>query len=92
MNETFDKDSLTTDDRLLTTKDNPYNPFTEWEKWYDYDEALGYHTCGLIARIAKVNTLMVGKEKDEEILRAMRRIIQIDLTDNYCLVSKESFK
>lgn len=83
---------ITEDRRLLTTKDNPYSPFTEWNAWYDFDESHGYCTCGLIARIAKVNTLMFGKEKDEEILRAMRRIIQIDLTNNYKLVTPEDYK
>lgn len=38
---------------MLTTIDNPYNPFTHWDDWYAYDEASGYHSSGLLARITK---------------------------------------
>ena len=35
----------------LSTTDNPYDPFKEWEKWYQFDEyEKKYHTTGLIAR------------------------------------------
>lgn len=39
------------DEYMLTTIDNPYNPFTHWDEWYAYDEGAGYHTSGLLARI-----------------------------------------
>ncbi len=28
----------------LTTVDNPYDPFTQWDEWYAYDEGKGYAT------------------------------------------------
>lgn len=35
----------------LTTFDNPWNPFTNWNEWWYWDEHIGhYHTCGGIAR------------------------------------------
>lgn len=37
---------------MLTTYDNPYSPFTEWDEWYAFDMRVGYHTPGLLARIA----------------------------------------
>lgn len=40
------------EDYMLTTIDNPYDPHTQWDEWYAYDEAAGYHTSGLLARIA----------------------------------------
>lgn len=43
-------------DCLLTTKDNPYDPFTQFREWYIYDETNGYHTCGLIARLDPYDT------------------------------------
>ena len=35
---------------MITTIDNLYNPFTQYEEWYALDEALGYHSTGLLAR------------------------------------------
>lgn len=33
----------------VTTYDNPYNPFTQYQHWLAYDESHGYCTSGLIA-------------------------------------------
>jgi hypothetical protein len=38
---------------MLTTVDNPWNPFTHFDEWYAFDEAAGYFTSGLLARIVK---------------------------------------
>ena len=29
----------------ITTVDNPYDPFEEWDEWYLFDKTKGYHTC-----------------------------------------------
>lgn len=36
---------------MLTTIDNPFNPFTQFDSWYQYDEPR-YHTCEYIARLS----------------------------------------
>ena len=48
----------------LTTSDNPYDPFTEWEKWYQYDECHGYHSCSVLARVAKTSPGLSPKENE----------------------------
>jgi hypothetical protein len=40
---------------MLTTYDNPFDPFTQWDEWYAYDMNAGYHTPGLLDRIAFVS-------------------------------------
>ena len=37
----------------LTTIDNPYDPITDFDKWYLYDEQKGYHTSSYLARLIK---------------------------------------
>lgn len=39
-------------EHMLTTMDNPYSPVTQYDEWYAWDEQAGYHTPGLLARIA----------------------------------------
>lgn len=40
---------------MLTTIDNPFNPFTQFDEWYAFDEDKGYHTCAYLARITKAS-------------------------------------
>lgn len=40
---------------MLTTYDNPYDPFTEWDDWYRWDRSAGYNTTGLLARVSAVS-------------------------------------
>jgi len=35
---------------MLTTTDNPWNPFDHWDEWYAWDSRFGYNTPGLLAR------------------------------------------
>ena len=39
----------------ITTTDNPYCPFTEFDQWYRFDVEAHHHTCQLLARIAKTS-------------------------------------
>lgn len=36
---------------MLTTTDNPFDPFTHFDDWRAYDEDKGYYTCAYLARI-----------------------------------------
>lgn len=63
---------------MLTTIDNPYNPFTEFDKWNLYDVEKGYNTCCLLARIAKTSEAFTTKENEAEIDRAIDEIIEND--------------
>ena len=62
----------------LTTFDNPYNPITEFDKWFQYDEDDDYHSSGYLARIARTSNQMSDEENDMEIERAIDEIIDID--------------
>ena len=38
---------------MLTTIDNPFDPFTQFDDWLRFDEEKGYHTCQFLAKIAR---------------------------------------
>ena len=36
---------------MVTTVDNPFDPFTDFDNWYAFDERKGYHTTAFVARV-----------------------------------------
>ena len=70
-------------DCMLTTFDNPYNPFDDFTLWLLYDKEQGYNTCEKLARIAKLSDDMSQDEIDAETDRAMDEIIFYDFLNIY---------
>ena len=70
-----DKIVLTSKKKMLTTVDNPFNPFTEFEAWYRFDVDKGYYTCGLLSRIVKTSNVLSRLDEEEAIDVAMDSII-----------------
>ncbi len=68
---------------MLTTFDNPYNPFDQFTAWFLYDQEKGYNTCSYLARIAKIDDEMTQAEVDAETNRAIDEIIKYDFMNIY---------
>ena len=68
---------------MLTTFDNPYNPFDQFTAWFLYDQEKGYNTCSYLARIAKIDNEMTQAEVDAETNRAIDEIIKYDFLNIY---------
>ena len=60
---------------MLTTFDNPFDPFEQFNDWFMFDIEKGNYSCNYLARIAKTTDDMTQKEVDEEIERAIDEII-----------------
>lgn len=67
----------------LTTFDNPYNPFTQFTKWFLFDVEKGYNSCGYLARIARTSEEFTDEENNREIERAIDEIIEYDFLNIY---------
>jgi hypothetical protein len=67
----------------ITTFDNPYDPFTQFDHWFLYDCEKGYYSCGYLARIARLANAMTEEEKDAEVERAIDEIISFDFMGIY---------
>ena len=77
-------------DCMLTTFDNPYNPFEEFVPWFLFDVEKGYNTCSHLARVARLTDDMSQKEIDIETERAIDEIIKYDFMNIYKKVTVES--
>lgn len=65
------------EDYMLTTIDNPYDPFTEFESWLAYDEQNGYFTNGLIARLTLDSNELTEKENELALDHAVEDILNL---------------
>ena len=79
-------------DYMLTTVDNPYNPFDQFTQWLLFDKEKGYNTCEYLARIVNLSDDLSEKESNEAIERAMDEIIKFDPLNIYKKVTSKSFE
>lgn len=68
---------------MLTTFDNPYDPFTQFQQWFLFDAEKGYNSCGILARIARTSDELSDEENEEEVSRAIDEIIKYDFRNIY---------
>lgn len=77
------------DHHMLTTLDNPFDPFDDFTSWYMFDCEKDYNTSSRLARIANIDSEMTQKEVDEELERVMDLIVKYDFEGNYIKVNKK---
>ena len=75
---------------MLSTFDNPYDPFEQFTLWHLFDIEKGYNTCERLAKIAKFTDDMTQKEVDEETERAMEEIIKYDFLNIYVIKYRQT--
>ena len=68
---------------MLTTFDNPYDPFDDFLSWFLFDIEQGYYTCSLLARIARYSEDFSVTEEKEDMERAIDQIIDNDFLNIY---------
>ena len=73
---------------MLTTIDNPFNPFEQFTSWFLFDVEKGYNSCSRVARIAKLSEDLSEDETNKEIERAIDEIIKYDVLNIFKKVTK----
>lgn len=76
---------------MLTTFDNPFNPFEQFDSWFLFDVEKGYNTCSRLDRIAKTSDSMSEKEKEDAMNNAIDEIIKYDFLHVYRRVTPKDF-
>ena len=74
---------------MLTTIDNPFNPFDQFDEWFAYDFSKGYHTCSYLARIAKTSDELSPQDEDLAIEQAIDEIVRLNVLGIYRKVYKD---
>ena len=63
---------------MISTYDNPFDPFTQWDDWYRYDKDNGYNSCEYLDRIANTSGSLTDELNYEEVERAIDEIVEFN--------------
>ena len=74
---------------MLTTFDNPYDPFEQFTSWFLFDVEKGYNSCAYLGRIARTSDQLSEEENNLEIERAIDEIIKYDFRNIYKKVTRQ---
>ena len=75
---------------MLTTIDNPFDPFEQFTSWLRFDEEKGYYSCSYLGRIARTSDQLSDEENDLEVERAIDEIVKYDFRNIYKKVTRDA--
>lgn len=76
---------------MLTTVDNPYNPFTDFDAWLAFDIHMGYNTTAFLGRIAMVPDDLPEAYQSLAIQSAIDEIVKENVSGMWRKVSRDSY-
>ena len=76
-------------DFMLTTNDNPFNPFVQFDEWFAFDTQMGYHTCALLARVLWTSDELSEADQAYNGEMAMSRIVEFDPLNIYRKIDRQ---
>lgn len=74
---------------MLTTIDNPFDPFNDFASWYVFDSKQGYNSCSLLSIMAETSDAYSDDENKFIIEEAIDEIIKSDPLKIYKKIKKE---
>jgi hypothetical protein len=76
-------------DYMLTTVDNPFDPFTQFDEWYTFDERHGYHSTGLLARVIDTSDELSEADQSAAIRDAIDEVVRENVLGLYRKVADD---
>lgn len=74
---------------MLTTVDNPFDPFDDYNDWFAFDERMGYHTPSYLARIVVSSDQLSESLQNLAVEEAIDEIVQENILGLYRKVSRD---
>ena len=81
---------MNNEETMLTTIDNPFNPFKEFDEWYKFDVDKGYNTCAYLDRIVKDSDELSESDKSLQLSIAIDEIVDLNILGIYRKVTPSS--
>jgi hypothetical protein len=74
---------------MLSTIDNPWNPFTHYDEWFAFDTQKGYHSSAFLARVVHTSHDISEADQDLAIEEAIDEIVRMNVLGIYIKVVKD---
>ncbi len=74
---------------FVTTSDNPYDYFTQFDEWYAFDVQKGYNTCAFVARLTLDSEYLTDEELHQDLEHAVDEICKYNVNGLYKKVVKD---
>lgn len=75
---------------LLSTSDNPWNPWTDFNAWLAWDMQAGHHTLAYLARITLSSDELSEVDQDRAVEDAIKEIVDLNINGLYVAVPEPS--
>lgn len=73
---------------MLTTVDNPYDPFTQYEEWLSHDNRMGHDSLSILGRVVFTSDELSEEDQNLAIEAAIDYIVTEDPNLIYRKVSQ----
>lgn len=73
---------------MLSTSDNPFDPFTQYKEWWTWDDRQGYHSPSLLARVAITSDELSSTDQELAIDQAIEEIVEENFSGVHIKVSQ----
>ena len=77
---------------MITTIDNPFNPFDDFVKWFEWDHIAGYNSWERVARFMSDSPNLTNEEELLDNEKAIDQVVKNDFTNLYRKVDENSAK
>ena len=74
---------------MLTTIDNPFDPFEDFNQWYNFDVSKGYNSSELLDRLTFTSEVSPEFVTQSQINEAIDKIVSLNPNGMYKKVTKE---
>lgn len=78
-------------EHMLSTVDNPFSPFTQFEQWYAFDVGHGYHSASFLARIVASSDELSEADQALALELAMDEIVEENVLGLWRKVKESDF-
>ena len=76
-------------EHMLTTDDNPHNPWTDFDGWYAWDERAGYHTTSFLSRLIRTSDEASELDQHQAYEQAIQEAVEHNTLGIYRKITRD---